>query len=62
MNINLSAAELGAIVHAMQSIYQSSSDENALADSLINQVQAYFDSCLCPGLFEDWLSEFDIIV
>lgn len=61
MNMSFSIAELGAIVHAMQEVYQSNSEENALCLKIIDKVETYLDSQPVDGLFDEWVREFDVI-
>ena len=56
MTLNLSAAQLGVIVHALECEYQDGSDEIALALELSNLVYEYLGS----EMYDDWLAEFDI--
>ncbi len=56
MNINLSAAEIGVIVSALEYTYQSGSPELDIAQLLCDKVFEY----LGEDLYNDWVSEFDI--
>lgn len=56
MLINLSPAQVGAIVYALQSTYQDGTDEAALAQDLADEVYKAIGS----DLYDDWLDEFDI--
>lgn len=56
MNINLSAAEIGVIVSALEYTYQSGTPELDIAQTLCDKVYEY----LGEELYDEWVSEFDI--
>lgn len=56
MKIDLSAAQLGVIVHALECEYQDGSDEIELAQELANLVYEQLGN----EMYDDWLAEFDI--
>ena len=56
MNVNLSAAEIGVIVSALEQTYQSGTPELDVAQQLCDAVYEF----LGEDLYDDWVSEFDI--
>jgi len=67
MYVNLSPAEIGAIVTALQLENPPNSDENALALSLCDEVYKHFketlkDPVAVNDMFEQWCFDFDIIL
>lgn len=56
MNINLSAAEIGVIVSALEHSFQSGSPELDIAQMLCDKVYEY----LGEEFYDEWVSEFDI--
>lgn len=56
MTVNLSAAQLGVIVHAIERQYDGSSEAARLADELNNLVYEF----LGDEFYQCWLDEFDI--
>lgn len=60
MNINLSPAEIGVIIHAMESVYQAGSAELSIAQELYDRVY----SELVPfglDMYQQWVDEFDLL-
>lgn len=56
MIINISPAQVGAIVYALQTVYQDGTDEAALAQDLADEVYKVIGS----DWYDAWLDEFDI--
>lgn len=59
MNVNLSIAEIGVIIHAMESVYSSGSPEMSIAQELYDRV--YMN--LAPSgmdIYQMWLDEFEL--
>ena len=59
MKVDLSPAEIGAILHAMESVYPRVSDEiQTICPTLYNAV---FENLSDFGLYLDWVDEFDLL-
>lgn len=57
--VNLSIAQIGAIVSALEEVYGSTSDEiEGIAIPLVNAVYQHFDALGQPDLFDMWIDEF----
>lgn len=56
MKIQLSPAEIGAIIYAIQSVYQDGTEESALAQRLADEVY----KTLGDDYIDAWISEFEI--
>lgn len=59
--IDLSIAELGAIVYAMQSVYGSGSDEEYISERIKSDVFSHFNRLGCPDFYDNWIEEFDLV-
>lgn len=61
MTVNLSIAQIGAIVSALEEVYGSTSDEiQGIAIPLVNAVYEHFSELGQPDLFDMWAEEFNI--
>lgn len=58
MKVSVSPAEVGAIVYALQVVYQDNTDEAALAQRLADEVY----QVLGDNYYDSWLQEFDVNV
>lgn len=60
--VNLSIAQIGAIVSALEEVYGSNSDEiKGIAMPLVNAVYEHFSELGQPYLFDMWIAEYQII-
>lgn len=60
MNIYLSPAEIGVIIHAMEQVYQSGTAEMSIVQELYDRVY----SELAPfglDMYQQWVDEFDLL-
>ena len=64
MNINISVAEAGAIICAIQKQYKEGTEEYDIATTLNKKVHDYFFSTLkqpmAEEFYKEWIKEFDI--
>lgn len=63
MNLNLSPAEVGAIVYGLENTYTMQSDEYQLAQDLIQAVYEHFEEMSphnADEMHDNWLMEFGI--
>lgn len=58
MKVDLSPSEIGAVIYAIQTVYQDNTDEASLAQRLADEVY----NSLGSDFFDAWIQEFDIEV